>query len=191
MLDSSSFWQVHTHAAEVLWDAVGDAVLWDQFDQQANNLDLYGGVGLFAAALASRGGENTRVVSVESHPGAGGFAESNLRDFPQARALTLDARRFVEQEVAGADPSQGERYRHATVVVDPPRQGLGTEMVHSVLALAPKQIVYVACDPVALARDTKALREGGYELHHLAAFDLFPHTGHIETVVLMTQPGLN
>jgi tRNA/tmRNA/rRNA uracil-C5-methylase (TrmA/RlmC/RlmD family) len=165
-----------------LWDAVGDAVLWDQFDQQANNLDLYGGVGLFAAALASRGGENTRVVSVESHPVAGGFAESNLRDFPQARALTLDARRFVEQEVAGADASQGERYRHATVVVDPPRQGLGTEMVHSVLALAPKQIVYVACDPVALARDTKTLREGGYQLHHLEAFDLFPHTHHMEAV---------
>jgi tRNA/tmRNA/rRNA uracil-C5-methylase (TrmA/RlmC/RlmD family) len=80
-----------------------------------------------------------------------------------------------------------DRYRAATVVLDPPRAGAGTGVVRSIVELHPAHVVYVACDPVALARDTRTLRESGYELTRLRAFDLFPHTHHVEAVATFVR----
>ena len=77
--------------------------------------------------------------------------------------------------------------KSATVVLDPPRSGAGREVVEALVALQPAQLVYVACDPVALARDIGLLRERGYELDALAAFDLFPNTHHVEAVARLTR----
>jgi tRNA/tmRNA/rRNA uracil-C5-methylase (TrmA/RlmC/RlmD family) len=74
----------------------------------------------------------------------------------------------------------------ATVVLDPPRSGAGGKVVGQLLKLAPKHIVYVACDPIALARDLKQLTEN-YELAGIRAFDLFPHTHHIETIASLIR----
>jgi tRNA/tmRNA/rRNA uracil-C5-methylase (TrmA/RlmC/RlmD family) len=77
------------------------------------------------------------------------------------------------------------RFTEADVIIlDPPREGAGREVIAQMVALTPHRIVYVACDPAALARDTSYLRESGYELHTLRAFDLFPMTHHIECVAL-------
>ena len=74
-------------------------------------------------------------------------------------------------------------YRAANVVVlDPPRSGAGAKVIDAITALNPRNIVYVACDPAALARDTAYLRERGFALHTLRAFDLFPMTAHMECV---------
>ena len=72
------------------------------------------------------------------------------------------------------------------VVLDPPRAGAGPEVVAAVAARGPRAIAYVACDPAALARDVRALREHGYGVGALRAFDLFPHTHHVECVALLT-----
>jgi tRNA/tmRNA/rRNA uracil-C5-methylase (TrmA/RlmC/RlmD family) len=76
--------------------------------------------------------------------------------------------------------------RDATVVLDPPRSGAGRGVIERLVELRPRQLVYVACDPVALARDVGFLREGGYELDDVLAFDLFPNTHHVEAVARLT-----
>ncbi|RXZ40040.1 class I SAM-dependent RNA methyltransferase, partial [Agromyces binzhouensis] len=77
-------------------------------------------------------------------------------------------------------PTRG--LRGATVVLDPPRAGAGRAVVERLTELRPAQVVYVACDPVALARDVATFRANGYELETLGAFDLFPNTHHVEAV---------
>lgn len=185
-LEPLGFWQVHREAAALLSSAVSSAVDPDRFDPAAPNLDLYGGVGLFAATLADRFGRSVRVTSVEAESSATDHAAENLADIVGARAVTARVDRFVRSLGAERDLA---RYRAATVVLDPPRSGAGTAVVGELAALAPAQIVYVACDPVALARDTKALRSAGYELDALRAFDLFPHTHHVEAVAAFSRAG--
>lgn len=181
-LDTASFWQVHHGAATTLFSAVQEALDMSLLEPEAENLDLYGGVGLFAAALATRGGEKTRVVSVESHQPASRFASQNLSRWGHAEAVGSDVTRYLVRQVQVADEATRDRFRRATVVLDPPRSGAGSQVVTPLVSLSPAQIVYVACDPVAFARDQKLLAEAGYELHSLRAFDLFPHTHHVEMV---------
>jgi tRNA/tmRNA/rRNA uracil-C5-methylase (TrmA/RlmC/RlmD family) len=74
------------------------------------------------------------------------------------------------------------------VVADPPRRGLGRELVDALCARAPDRVVHVACDPAALARDVALFAERGYRLARLRAFDAFPMTHHFESVALLTAP---
>ncbi|GAB3616090.1 TRAM domain-containing protein [Okibacterium endophyticum] len=186
-LDEGGFWQVHRLAAETLTDAVTSAIDEARFDPRAPNLDLYGGVGLFAAAVGDRFGPGTRITSVESSERATDHASENLAEWIGARAVTarVDAYlRTLEQQSGRAERA---RIGAATVVLDPPRAGAGRQVVDRLGALAPAQIVYVACDPVALSRDVGLFAGQGYELRSLRAFDLFPHTHHLEAVALLTR----
>jgi tRNA/tmRNA/rRNA uracil-C5-methylase (TrmA/RlmC/RlmD family) len=72
------------------------------------------------------------------------------------------------------------------VVLDPPRTGAGAAVVEAICARGPRAVTYVACDPAALARDVRTFRSHGYELAVLRAYDLFPHTHHVECVALLT-----
>jgi tRNA/tmRNA/rRNA uracil-C5-methylase (TrmA/RlmC/RlmD family) len=72
------------------------------------------------------------------------------------------------------------------VILDPPREGAGKDVVQEIARISPRSIIYVACDPAALARDAAYLKENGYELEKLRAFDLFPMTHHIESIALFT-----
>lgn len=180
-VDQGGFWQIHRHAAATLFDAVTDAAR-DRVDPEARNLDLYGGVGLFAAALVAAGGDGTDVESVEAAATATGHAAANLARWRRASASTARVDRFLRRLVTTADAEARARLRAATVVLDPPRAGAGGDVVAALAALAPQRLVYVACDPVALARDTGLLREAGYELDRIRAFDLFPSTHHLEAV---------
>ena len=76
--------------------------------------------------------------------------------------------------------------RADVVILDPPREGAGKEVVQEITRLTPRSIVYVACDPAALARDTAYLKENGYNLEKIRAFDLFPMTHHIESIALFS-----
>lgn len=185
-LDASGFWQVHRNAAAVLSSAVASAVASDgRFDPAAANHDLYGGVGLLAAALAGVGGASTRVTSVESSATATEFASENLADWIGARAETARVDRYLDGLARTASPRERERLRAATIVLDPPRQGAGAAVVDRLLELRPQTLVYVACDPVALSRDLGRLLAGGYELGGLTGYDLFPHTHHVEAVAVL------
>ena len=72
------------------------------------------------------------------------------------------------------------------VLLDPPRTGAGSVVIEGIASLAPRSIVYIACDPAALARDTGYLREQGFHLQKIRALDLFPMTHHVESVALFT-----
>ena len=71
------------------------------------------------------------------------------------------------------------------VVVDPPRKGLDRTCIDTILQVGPKRVVYVSCDPATLARDLKIFAEGGYMPAAVQPFDLFPHTVHVESCVLL------
>jgi tRNA/tmRNA/rRNA uracil-C5-methylase (TrmA/RlmC/RlmD family) len=181
-VDDAGFWQVHLHAAQTLTSAVQDAIDDALFDPRAQNLDLYGGVGLLAAAVGDRFGPTTRITSVESDVRATEHAGENLSDWLGARAITARVERWITQLASTAD-----RLTRATVVLDPPRSGAGRDVVAALAELLPEQIVYVACDPVALARDVGLFAERGYQLAALRAFDLFPNTHHVEAVARLTR----
>ncbi|GGF13732.1 class I SAM-dependent RNA methyltransferase [Subtercola lobariae] len=185
-LDELGFWQVHHRAAATLTGAVQRQLIEQLFDADAPNLDLYGGVGLLTAAVGDRFGAGTRIESVESDARATENAGFNLRDFAKATAVTARVDRYLGQMLRTMTSADRGRFERASVVIDPPRSGAGKQVVKSLLELRPAQLVYVACDPVAFARDLGQLDAGGYELRSLTAFDLFPHTHHVEAVGVLT-----
>jgi tRNA/tmRNA/rRNA uracil-C5-methylase (TrmA/RlmC/RlmD family) len=169
-----AFWQVHPAAADTLAAAVVE-LLAPRPAERA--WDLYGGVGLFAAALAPRLDATGRITVVEADAKAAAAAVRNLRDLTTVTVLHGDVARAL------ANP----RWRAVDVVVlDPPRTGAGRGVVDSIIARSPRAVAYVACDPAALARDVRAFRDHGWRLAELRAFDLFPMTHHVECVALLT-----
>jgi len=138
-------------------------------------LDLYSGVGLFALPLARR---FRRVVAVEGNPAATAYARRNLSDatLPNARVETSAVGDWLARHA-------GELGRADFVLLDPPRAGAEPEAVRGLIGLKPTHISYVSCDPATLARDLRALLDAGYRLDSLRAFDMFPQTHHVETVV--------
>jgi len=132
-------------------------------------LDLFAGVGLFSLFLAERG---ARVVAVESSPAAAADFELNLDPYP---AIEL-----YESPVDAALPAITDR--PDVVVADPPRAGLGHEVVDLLLERRPGRLVYVSCDPATMARDSQRLAEGGMRLEQVQPIDLFPQTYHIESI---------
>ncbi|MGV8851186.1 MAG: class I SAM-dependent RNA methyltransferase [Rhodoglobus sp.] len=186
LLDSG-FWQVHHGAAQVLTAAVQDAIDPEMFDPAASNLDLYGGVGLFAAAVGDKFGPTTKITTVEAESSATDHAAKNLSEWLGAHAETGRVDRWLRQLVANATATERTRLERATIVLDPPRSGAGRDVVELVGAAKPAQVVYVACDPVAFARDVAFFNEQGYRLSKVRAFDLFPHTHHVEAVGTFTR----
>jgi tRNA/tmRNA/rRNA uracil-C5-methylase (TrmA/RlmC/RlmD family) len=172
----AGFWQVHPGAPQALLDAVL-AGAGPRPGERA--LDLYSGVGLFAAGLATRVGETGTVVAVESDARAAADARRSLHDLPQVR--------FAPGEVAAVLPRLVAELGTADVVVlDPPRSGAGRDVVEGIARLAPRVVVYVACDPAALARDVATAAGLGYRLTGLRAFDAFPMTHHVECVAVLS-----
>ncbi|WP_053385494.1 class I SAM-dependent RNA methyltransferase [Leucobacter celer] len=190
LVRAGGFWQVHREAPTVLFTAVRDAVaeLIDdgRFDPAAGNLDLYGGVGLLAAAVAEAAGPGIKVTTVEAEAGATDDAAENLSELVGALAVTARVDRHLAELLRASAPVR-DRLRRGTVVLDPPRSGAGGGVMGQLVELSPANVVYVACDPVALARDTKTLRDAGYELTGLRAFDIFPHTHHFESLAVFQR----
>ena len=170
----SSFWQSHENAPEVLIGAISPHVR-----EGDRVLDLYGGVGLFAAALVDVVGPNGRIDIIESSSSATADARKNFAEFPQVNIHTGDVVHLLPR-ISKSD----------VIVLDPPREGAGKSVVSQMSALRPRTIVYVACDPAALARDTLYLADAGYTLTSLRAFDLFPMTHHVECVALF-EPSIS
>ncbi|GLZ38771.1 class I SAM-dependent RNA methyltransferase [Actinokineospora sp. NBRC 105648] len=174
-LDAHGFWQVHPDAADVLAEVVEQ---WSGVTEGDTAWDLYAGVGLFAAVLAGQVGPQGTVVAVESARRAAEDGAENLADLPQVRVFAGK----VEDVLASGDLPSPE-----VVVLDPPRKGAGRAVVEAIVARTPDRVVYVACDPAALARDVASFASHGYELSRLRAFDTFPMTHHVECVALLTR----
>ena len=169
------FWQVHPAAADTLVGAVLELL---QPAAGETSWDLYGGAGLFAAALAER--TRARVTVIESAPVGVAAARTNLMDL-----------NVVEVVAGRVDVALGRRRVTGPVdlvVLDPPRTGAGTKVVRAITTARPRAVAYVACDPAALARDVQTFAAEGYRLAELRAYDCFPMTQHIECVALLV-PG--
>lgn len=177
-LDVDGFWQIHPAAAGLLDAAIAE-LLDGQVDPAAGHLDLYGGVGLFAATLGRLGAR--RITTVESSARATAHAAENLRDLG-VQAVTARVEHYLRTGDASLAGITG-----GVVVLDPPRAGAGRAVVEALAARDPAAAVYVACDPVALARDLATFRGLGYEPRRIRAFDLFPQSHHLETVALLTR----
>jgi tRNA/tmRNA/rRNA uracil-C5-methylase (TrmA/RlmC/RlmD family) len=169
-VSQDSFWQSHVRAPEVLTDVVLD---FARFNDGEHVLDLYGGIGLFTAAIIDVVGPDGQVDLIEGSKVATEDARRNFIEFKNVTIATGDVAKLLPR-VTSAD----------VVVLDPPREGAGKEVITQITALNPRAIVYVACDPAALARDTAYLEDHSYTLAKLSAFDLFPMTHHIECVAL-------
>jgi tRNA/tmRNA/rRNA uracil-C5-methylase (TrmA/RlmC/RlmD family) len=169
-VSQESFWQSHKKAPEVLTQAVLD---YAQLQIGEYVLDLYGGVGLFSAAIVDAVGPTGHVDLIEGSKVATADAARNFAAYSNITIATGDVAKLLPR-ISAAD----------VVVLDPPRDGAGKEAVAHIARLAPRAIVYVACDPAALARDTAYLADHSYSLVKVRAFDLFPMTHHIECVAL-------
>ena len=167
-ITGGTFFQNNTAGASTLVNLVDEAL---QPEPEDTLLDAYAGGGLFGATV---GRAAARVLAVEISPMAVSDLDSNL-----TRSDVADHR-----IVKGAFEEVAERLDEYwdLAVVDPTRDGLGIGGVDAVTAAMPRTIAYVACDPAALARDTKYLGERGYRLDWVAPVDLFPQTFHIEAV---------
>jgi tRNA/tmRNA/rRNA uracil-C5-methylase (TrmA/RlmC/RlmD family) len=178
-VSARGFWQVHPGAAATFVDAVLSAL---QPRPGERAVDLYAGVGLFALALADAVGPEGAVLAVEAEGPAMASARRNTRTRP-----------WVELRPGRVDkvlkPLVRQGIRADLVVLDPPRTGAGRQVAQQVASLGPRAVAYVACDPAALARDTAYLKEAGYGLHALRAFDAFPMTHHVECVAIFEPEG--
>ena len=172
-VSQASFWQSNEKAPEVLTQTVLD---FAQLKNGEHVLDLYGGVGLFTAAIVDVIGATGYVDLIEGSKVATADASRNFANYPNVTIATGDVAKLLPR-ITAAD----------VVVLDPPRDGAGKEAIAHIARLSPRSIVYVACDPAALARDTAYLADHSYSLVKLRAFDLFPMTHHIECVALYTR----
>ena len=135
-------------------------------------VDLYCGVGLFTLPLARR---FERVTGVEANPIAVRFARRNLQraGFENVRVVNAGVAEWVRKTILRSD----------FVLLDPPRAGAESVVIKGIVDSRAERVSYVSCDPATLARDLKKLIAGGYVIESLAAYDLFPQTHHVETVV--------
>lgn len=178
-IDIESFWQGHVGAAEALVRAV-----LDLGNPQPGETwwDLYSGVGLFSGYLSSAVGPNGLVVAVEGSARSVRDARRNLQHDHQVKLVESDVARWLAKAT--------DHGLVSGVVLDPPRTGVGRVIARQIAAQEPRVVVYVACDPVALARDVAIFYTFGYRLDKITGFDAFPMTHHVEVVAtLVPIPG--
>lgn len=171
VVSAGSFFQVNGKQAEALVNHVLNLVIWDT---RKTVFDLYCGVGLFSRFLAPLVKE---MIGIELSESACNDFAANLEPFDNT-SLYIGPVEQILPEL---------KVRPDVVIVDPPRAGLGTNVVDAIVKSGASEIIYVSCDPSTLARDCRALVDGRFQLKDIQPFDLFPQTYHIETVVLMTR----
>lgn len=170
----TSFWQAHRRAASLYSDLIAE---WAQPDAGMTAWDLYGGAGIFAAALAGAVGESGRVLSVDTSRAATGAARAALADLPQVSVRTDSVRR-----VLGAEPCRAD-----VAVLDPPRAGAGREVIELLAGSEVPRIVHIGCEAASFARDVGLYRGHGYTVERIRVFDAFPLTHHVECVALLSR----
>lgn len=179
--DATSFFQInHGLLADIVTAACEESSL-TRSSQTA--VDLYCGAGLFTIPLARK---FAQVVGVEANSNAVSFARKNL-----ARAGLTNAE-IVNERVGDwlrVNAAPGEGAAVDFLLLDPPRTGVEPSAIDGIVALEPVEISYVSCDPATLGRDLRELLVRGYALEKVTAFDMFPQTHHVETIVRLVNRG--
>ena len=191
-VSAGGFWQIHRAAPSTM---VGTMLTMLRPQEGECALDLYAGAGLFTAALADAVGASGTVVSIEGSPVTHKDARSNFAPDGCSRTENSADTRI---EVIRGDVARhlvdlktalefGEIPAIDAVVLDPSREGANRTTLERLDTLDPKRILYVACDPASLGRDTGILRELGWDMVQLRAFDMYPNTHHVESVALFER----
>ena len=191
-VSAGGFWQIHRAAPSTM---VGTMLTMLRPQEGECTLDLYAGAGLFTAALADAVGATGTVISIEGSPVTHKDARSNFAPDGCSRTENSANTRI---EVIRGDVARhlvdlktalefGEIPAIDAVVLDPSREGANRTTLERLDALDPKRILYVACDPASLGRDTGILRELGWDMVQLRAFDMYPNTHHVESVALFER----
>lgn len=168
-IHAGSFWQVHKDAPTAFVSQVREYAKPQSGDRV---LDLYAGAGLFAACLAKDVGSNGEIIAVESSINAVRDARRSCSDLANLTLVTSDVAKWLNSNSESFD----------VIILDPPRTGAGQEVINKIAQKATRVIVYVACDPAALGRDTGYLKDAGWEIDELTGFDAFPNTAHVECI---------
>ena len=167
-ISPNAFWQSHKLAPTTLVKAVISRL---EIKKSDHICDLYSGVGLFASVIVNEISDLGFLTLIESDKTA------------VADARKIFANRMNVKILQGLVAQQLSIVKRADLIVlDPPRTGAGEVVVKQMVKFKPRKIIYVACDPAALARDSKTLLDLGYKLDHISGYDLFPMTQHIECV---------
>lgn len=175
-LSARSFYQVNHHSAQLLYEK---ALEYAAPTQDSLLLDLYCGVGTIGLSMAGQAGQ---LIGVE-------IIEDAIEDARRnATANGVDNAEFICGDASAAlEELRQRKLTPDIVLLDPPRKGVAEEALVTVAAMAPQRIVYISCNSATLARDCAKLEELGYRAEKACAVDMFPRTGHVETVVLMIR----
>ena len=171
-----SFYQVNHDGAEILYKTAAD---FAELSENDILLDLYCGVGTIGLSMA---GKAKKLIGVEVIPAAVENAKKNAKKngVENAEFICADAGEAAEKLAA-------DGIRPDVVVIDPPRKGCGDEVVSAMQKMSPRRIVMVSCNSATAARDCAKLAEIGYIPTKMRAVDMFPRTGHVETVVCLKR----
>lgn len=170
----SSFFQINSAQTQNLYKQAAELALEGS---PQNILELYSGVGSLTAYLA-KGAKS--VTAVESWEPAAKYMKENAA---QNNLSNITPHSGRAEDIAAALAEN----KYDAVVLDPPRTGCQPEVIDAIVKISPKRIVYVSCNPATLARDIKPLTANGYELTSAQPFDMFPQTGHVETVCQLSR----
>ncbi|MEO7754098.1 MAG: TRAM domain-containing protein [Terracoccus sp.] len=179
VVSARGFWQVHPGAATTFLTRVSALAGVEPGDRV---LDLYAGSGLFTMRLGELVAPDGFVLGIEGDRRA---VDNGIRNTEHLDNVEWRANR-VDREVRSL---VGQGITADVVVLDPPRTGAGKDVMALLARLAPRRVVYVACDPAALARDVKAAAGHGYRLASLEAWDAFPMTHHVECIAVLEPVG--
>ena len=175
-ISPKSFYQINPVQTEKLY---GKAMELAELDKSTSVLDAYCGIGTIGLVAAKTAG---KVIGVELNRDAVKDAISNCKrnGMENARFYCADAGDFMQELAAN-----GEKFD--VVFMDPPRSGSSKKFIDSLVASAPEKVVYISCNPETLARDLQMITKKGYKVQKICPVDMFPHTNHIECVVLLTR----
>lgn len=180
-LSPPSFFQVNRFLTEELYKR---AISYFEEPEDLTILDLYCGIGTTSLALAKIARQVIGVELVAS-------AVQNAKE--SARKNEIKNVSFIEARAEELLPQLLEKYKKEklAILVDPPRKGLDSKLVNAIANSEIPQLVYISCNPATLARDAGILAERGYELKKVEGFDLFPETGHVESLALLIKDDKN
>ena len=175
-ISARSFYQINPYATEKLY---AKAIEYAGLTGNETVIDLYCGTGTIGILCA---GSAKKVYGIEIVADAVKDARINakLNDISNIDFFTADAK-------VGAKRLIENKIKADVVIVDPPRKGCSKETLDAIVTIGPERLVYVSCDPSTLARDVAYLDEKGFRLQKVQPVDMFPHTNHVETVVLMLR----
>ncbi len=175
-ISAESFYQINPVQTEKLYKA---GVQMANITNKDTVIDAYCGIGTIGISVASHAG---KVIGVELNEQAVNDAQVNakINNIKNIEFVNGDAGEFL------VDYAQSKK-RADVVIMDPPRSGSTPDFIKSVFKLKPRKVVYISCDPSTQVRDVKMFMKGGYKVKECRAFDLFPHTRHIESIVCLEK----